>query len=82
MRTFQIQFVFFVLQRGTQIHIISILNGLSVSEDESVLLNASAVRALAIFILFPSLREGIAVIFISFGTYLLFILLLYRRLFH
>lgn len=45
------------LQRDKQILIISLLSGLSLGDDEP-LVCASAVRALAIFALFPSLREG------------------------
>lgn len=44
-------------QRDKQILIISLLSGLSLGDDEP-LVCASAVRALAIFALFPSLREG------------------------
>lgn len=38
-------------------HIIALLSGLS-SGDEEAIVRASAVRALAIFVLFPSLKES------------------------
>lgn len=44
-------------QRGKQIHIIALLSGLSLGDDEAIV-RASAVRALAIFVMFPSLKEG------------------------
>lgn len=38
-------------------HIIALLSGISLGDDGSIV-RASAVRALAIFVLFPSLKEG------------------------
>lgn len=38
-------------------HLIALLSGLSLSSDDSVV-RAAAIRALAIFMLFPSLKEG------------------------
>lgn len=38
-------------------HIISSLCGISLGDEEAIV-RASAVRALAIFVLFPSLKEG------------------------
>lgn len=38
-------------------HIISLLSGISLGDEEAIV-RASAVRALAIFVLFPSLKEG------------------------
>lgn len=38
-------------------HIISLLSGISLSDEEAIV-RASAVRALAIYVLFPSLKEG------------------------
>lgn len=50
--------LFLPFQRDKQIQIISLLSGLSLGDDESIV-RASAVRALAIFVLFPSLRDGV-----------------------
>lgn len=47
----------FLLQRAKQIHTISMLSGISLGDDEAIV-RASAVRALAIFVMFPSLKEG------------------------
>lgn len=48
---------FYRFQHTQQLEIISNLNVFSVDTDEK-LVNASAARALAIYVLFPSLREG------------------------
>lgn len=55
------EIIFYYLQRDKQILIISILTGLSIG-DEDPIVRASAVRALAIFVLFPSLREDVCFI--------------------
>lgn len=49
-----------VFQRPSQIHIISLLSGIALGDDEPEV-RASAVRALAIYVLFPSLKEGMSI---------------------
>lgn len=51
----------FDFQRANQIHIISLLSGIALGDDEPEV-RGSAVRALAIFVLFPSLKEDICYI--------------------
>lgn len=47
----------YFLQRPKQMHIMALLSGLSLGQEETIV-RASAVRALAIFVLFPSLKES------------------------